>query len=131
MTQSTNPLQRDDGHALKLAVFGVNVSGGCAMTSAPGTLAVTWPETRRIAQAADAAGLDGASGEQFAVQVHRNLQQTLEQSVSLTDLYRFPTIASLAGYLGGDGPARAIGQASDRGARRRQAMARRRKARGG
>ena len=67
----------------------------------------------------------------LAVQVHRNLQQTLEQSVSLTDLYRFPTIASLAGYLGGDGPARAIGQASDRGARRRQAMARRRKARGG
>ena len=59
MTQSTNPMRRDDGHALKLAVFGVNVSGGCAMTSAPGTLAVTWPETRRLAQAADAAGLDG------------------------------------------------------------------------
>ncbi|MDH3201711.1 MAG: LLM class flavin-dependent oxidoreductase [Myxococcales bacterium] len=67
----------------------------------------------------------------LAVQVHRDLQQSLEQPVSLTDLYRFPTIASLARYLAGEGPARAIGQATDRGARRRQAMARRRKVRGG
>jgi natural product biosynthesis luciferase-like monooxygenase protein len=66
----------------------------------------------------------------LAVQVHRTLRETLEQPVSLTDMYRFPTIASLARFLGGDGPARTIGQAKDRGARRREAMSRRRKVRG-
>jgi len=53
-----NPLTRND-HALKLAVFGVNVSGGCSMTSAPGTIEVSWPETRAIALAAENAGFDG------------------------------------------------------------------------
>ena len=65
----------------------------------------------------------------LAVQVHRTLRETLEQPVSLTDLYRFPTIASLARFLGGDGPARTIGEATDRGSRRREAMSRRRKVR--
>ncbi len=46
-------------HALQLAVFGINVSGGCAMTSAPGTLKVEWPEIRKIALLAERAGFDG------------------------------------------------------------------------
>lgn len=46
------------GSRFKLGVFGANVSGGCSMTSAEGTIAVTWPESRRIAQLADRAGLD-------------------------------------------------------------------------
>lgn len=52
-----NPL-RDPAHTLSLAVFGINVSGGCTMTRAPGTLAVNWDETRRLALAAEAAGFD-------------------------------------------------------------------------
>jgi hypothetical protein len=40
------------GNKLKLAVFGANVSGGCAMTSAAGTIKVDWAESKRIAQAA-------------------------------------------------------------------------------
>lgn len=52
-----NPLNSDQ-HRLRLAVFGVNVSGGCSMTSAPGTVQVTWPETKSIALAAEAAGFD-------------------------------------------------------------------------
>lgn len=52
-----NPL-RNDEHRFKLAVFGINVSGGCTMTSAPGTLTVSWPETRKVALAAERAGLD-------------------------------------------------------------------------
>jgi dimethylsulfone monooxygenase len=51
------PLLNDE-NAFKLAVFGVNVSGGCAMTTADGTIHVDWAESRRIARAADAAGLD-------------------------------------------------------------------------
>jgi FMNH2-dependent dimethyl sulfone monooxygenase len=53
----TNPLSEND-HRLSLAVFGINVSGGCSMTSAPGTLGITWEETRRVALAAEAAGFD-------------------------------------------------------------------------
>ena len=43
---------------LKLAVFGANVSGGCAMTSAEGTIKVEWAESLRIAQAAEWAGIE-------------------------------------------------------------------------
>ena len=51
------PLLNDE-NKFKLAVFGVNVSGGCAMTTADGTIQVDWAESWRIAKAADAAGLD-------------------------------------------------------------------------
>ena len=44
---------------LKLAVFGVNVSSGCAMTKAEGTIQVEWPESKRIAQAAEKVGIEG------------------------------------------------------------------------
>lgn len=58
MTSSpVNPL-RSDEHPFKLAVFGINVSGGCTMTRAPGTLEVSWPETRQVALAAEQAGFD-------------------------------------------------------------------------
>ncbi len=58
MTSSpVNPL-RSDEHPFKLAVFGINVSGGCTMTRAPGTLKVSWPETRQVALAAEQAGFD-------------------------------------------------------------------------
>lgn len=52
-----NPLRAND-HRLSLAIFGINVSGGCSMTSAPNTLGITWDETRRVALAAEAAGFD-------------------------------------------------------------------------
>src|SRR4051794_7673614 len=42
----------------KLAVFGFNVSGGCSMTSAEGTIEVVWQESVRIAQLAERAGFD-------------------------------------------------------------------------
>ena len=48
----------------------------------------------------------GASTEiiEAVVQAHRKLREVCEQTISLTDLYRFPTIAGLADYLstGGD-----------------------------
>jgi alkanesulfonate monooxygenase SsuD/methylene tetrahydromethanopterin reductase-like flavin-dependent oxidoreductase (luciferase family) len=57
MTMADNPLHANE-HRLSLAIFGINVSGGCSMTSAPDTLAINWDETRRIALAAEAAGFD-------------------------------------------------------------------------
>jgi alkanesulfonate monooxygenase SsuD/methylene tetrahydromethanopterin reductase-like flavin-dependent oxidoreductase (luciferase family) len=52
------PLLRDSGHRLKLAVFGPNLSGGNSITLVPEAIQVTWPESVRVAQAADRAGLD-------------------------------------------------------------------------
>jgi len=45
-------------HRLKLALFGLNVSGGCSMTSVGGTLQISWQESVQIAQLAERCGLD-------------------------------------------------------------------------
>jgi hypothetical protein len=44
---------------LKFAVFGANVSHGCAISSAEGHLEVSWPETIELARAAEDAGIEG------------------------------------------------------------------------
>ncbi len=44
---------------LKFAVFGANVSHGCAISSAEGHLEVTWPETIELAKMAEEAGIEG------------------------------------------------------------------------
>lgn len=44
---------------LKFAVFGANVSHGCAISSAEGHVEVTWPETLELARAAEDAGIEG------------------------------------------------------------------------
>jgi len=52
------PALLNDENRFKLAVFGANVSHGCSVTTAPGTIEVTWPESLRLARLADRAGLD-------------------------------------------------------------------------
>ncbi len=63
----------------------------------------------------------------LAVQAHRRLRETLQRNLSITDIFRFPTIATLAAYLdqapGADGAASQRGV--DRAAGRRAAMQRR------
>lgn len=53
----TNPIVASPNR-LKLGVFGLNVSGGCAMTEAEGTLQVGWDESVRITLAAEKAGIE-------------------------------------------------------------------------
>jgi FMNH2-dependent dimethyl sulfone monooxygenase len=43
---------------LKLGVFGLNVSNGCAATTAEGHFETTWPNTLEVAKLADEAGLE-------------------------------------------------------------------------
>ena len=45
-------------HKLKLGVFGLNVSSGCSMTDRPDTLKVDWQESVKVAQLAEAAGIE-------------------------------------------------------------------------
>lgn len=51
-----NPLFNDN--TLKLGLFGTNVSNGCAITSAPGALVTSWPNTKELAQIADRDGYE-------------------------------------------------------------------------
>src|SRR5262249_33760570 len=56
-TQRTlNPLFNDN--KLKLGLFGVNVSNGCAITTVDGRHKVTWPTNLAIAQTADRYGYE-------------------------------------------------------------------------
>jgi natural product biosynthesis luciferase-like monooxygenase protein len=70
----------------------------------------------------------------LVVQLHRELVSDLAPTLSLTDLYRFPTVAGLAGLVGGEasGGPRALADGSTRGAARgaarRELMRRRRNA---
>ncbi len=54
--RASNPLW--NGNKMKLGIFGSNLSNGCAMTLAEGTLETTWPNTKQICTAADRAGFE-------------------------------------------------------------------------
>ena len=61
----------------------------------------------------------------LAVQVHSRLKRSLERELSITDLFRFPTIRGLAGYLGGEADGVAVKSGLDRATQRREMAARR------
>ncbi len=62
----------------------------------------------------------------LAVQAHRELRKALSANLSITDLYRFPTIAALVEFLGDGGSGAGLEQSLDRAAARRAALGRRR-----
>lgn len=58
----------------------------------------------------------------LAVQAHREIRESTGKELTVTDIFRFPTIAALAAHLEGDGGAsEAVSKAADRAAARRQA----------
>jgi acyl-coenzyme A synthetase/AMP-(fatty) acid ligase len=68
----------------------------------------------------------------LAVQAHRELKAATGKQLTITDIFRFPTIAGLSRFLGGeDGGAadRALEESADRAAARRAAMQQRASAR--
>jgi len=58
MAEDASRLSALGDNPLKLGVFGVNVSNGCSITTAEGTIAVDWPESLELARAADRAGFE-------------------------------------------------------------------------
>jgi hypothetical protein len=65
----------------------------------------------------------------LAVQLHRDLKANVAPELTITDIYRFPTVAGLAGHIQDRGQAsKHLGQVADRAAARRQAMLGRRAA---
>ena len=62
----------------------------------------------------------------LAVQAHRKLSAVVDRPLSLTDIFRFPTVEALSGHLGREGsPAKPDGESSDRARNRRLALQRR------
>jgi hypothetical protein len=68
----------------------------------------------------------------LTVQAHRELKAVVEKELSITDMFRFPTIRMLVAYLSRDGngsngtQATAVAQGSERAASRREALQNRR-----
>ena len=50
--RQSNPVFND--RKLKLGTFCTNLQGGCAISTIPGTLEITWPNTVELAKLADA-----------------------------------------------------------------------------
>lgn len=61
----------------------------------------------------------------LAVQVHSRLKQHLARELSITDLFRFPTIRTLAAFLDGEGASAASKSNAERALARRDLIARR------
>ena len=66
----------------------------------------------------------------LAVRVHRELKEQLQQPISITDLFRLPTIRLLSAHLSGEGEDDLADRTKDRASARRAAMSRRRGRRG-
>ncbi len=63
------------------------------------------------------------------VRVHQLLKQQVDKPISLTDLYRFPTIGSLTEFLNSDQKNESLKKSSDRASRRRERMGLRKRGR--
>jgi acyl carrier protein len=96
------------------------------------SIAETWKEVLYLDQVGiDDNFFDLGGHSLLVVQAHRKLREIFPNPLSLTDLYRFPTIRGLAAHLSSDGgPDEQAEKSQARGEKRRQALGRRRR-RGG
>ncbi len=93
------------------------------------TIATVWQQVLKLDTVGTQDNFFDLGGHSLlVVQVHRQLRDQIERPLSLTDLYRFPTIRTLVRHLSSEDDAGASAEAAaDRGERRRAALSRRRK----
>ena len=65
----------------------------------------------------------------LAVKAQRSLQEFFPGKISIVDLFRYPTVKTLANYLSADGDNANLEKSQDRGANRRERMSQRRQSR--
>jgi hypothetical protein len=97
-----------------------------------GVISEIWQEVLRVPKVGVHDNFFDIGGHSLlTVRVHAKLRGAIEQPVSITDLFRFPTVRSLAEHLGGGGAAAAAvtEQALSRAGARREAMQKRRQRR--
>ncbi len=94
------------------------------------TIAAIWKDVLKLPQVGTRDNFFDLGGHSLlAVQTHRRLKEALQRELSITDIFRFPTIQSLSAYLGNEGDddvAAQSGKARAQG--RRAAMQQRRRA---
>jgi acyl carrier protein len=96
-----------------------------------GRIAEVWKDVLKLPQVGTRDNFFDLGGHSLlAVQAHRRLKETLQRDLSITDIFRFPTIQSLAAHLA-DGSPDSAQQGSDRAQGRRAAMQRRQQQRSG
>ncbi len=90
-------------------------------------IATIWKDVLKLPQVGIQDNFFDLGGHSLlAVQAHRRLREALQRDLSITDIFRFPTIQTLSQYLSQDGADNAAAQqGTDRAAGRRAAMARR------
>ncbi|HEU4459261.1 MAG TPA: MupA/Atu3671 family FMN-dependent luciferase-like monooxygenase [Methylibium sp.] len=96
------------------------------------TIASIWRDVLKLDEVGTRSNFFDLGGHSLlAVQTHRRLKEALQRELSITDIFRFPTIAGLSAYLSqaGADEGAAAKQGQDRAAGRRAAMANRRGAR--
>jgi acyl carrier protein len=94
-------------------------------------IAAVWKDVLRLDQVGTRDNFFDLGGHSLlAVQAHRRLREALQRDLSITDIFRFPTVQSLAAYLA-DGSQGGAQQGSDRAQGRRAAMQRRQLQRAG
>jgi natural product biosynthesis luciferase-like monooxygenase protein len=94
-------------------------------------IADVWKDVLKLAQVGTCDNFFDLGGHSLlAVQAHRRLKEALQRDLSITDIFRFPTIQSLATYLT-EGSTGGAQQGSDRAQGRRAAMQRRQQQRSG
>jgi acyl carrier protein len=94
-------------------------------------IATVWKDVLKLDQVGTGDNFFDLGGHSLlAVQAHRRLREALQRDLSVTDIFRFPTIQSLAAYLA-DGSQGGAQQGTDRAQGRRAAMQRRQQQRAG
>jgi hypothetical protein len=95
------------------------------------TIASAWCEVLALPRVGATDNFFDIGGHSLlTIQVHAKLKDLLEQKISLVDLFRHPTVRSLARFLDGDDGSAEMEKTKVRAAGRKAAMAKRRVARG-
>ncbi len=94
------------------------------------TIVNIWQETLQLEKVGIKDNFFDLGGHSLLiVRVHQLLKQQIDKPISLTDLYRFPTIGSLTEFLNSDQKNESLKKSSDRASRRRERMGLRKRGR--
>ncbi len=97
------------------------------------TIAEIWQELLGVPQVGLNDNFFDLGGHSLlTVQAHRRLRQVIDKELTITDMFRFPTIRALVDYIneaGENGQINGTQKGTDRAAARRQALMRRRRSR--
>jgi natural product biosynthesis luciferase-like monooxygenase protein/amino acid adenylation domain-containing protein len=130
------PNAKIDRKALPAPESGASVAAAQAFVAADNdlerTIAGIWQEILNVPRVGVQDNFFDIGGHSLlTVRVHARLRTAVDRQVSLTDLFRFPTIRALAKHIGGGvATVNVVEESLDRAETRRQAMLRRRRGQG-